>query len=452
MVKKKMLPLLALGAGAVLWPQGGFAASELPEISHANTAWILICSALVMLMTPALAFFYAGMVRRKNVVSTLFKNYAALSVVGLLWAVVGYSLAFSEGNSWVGSWETNFMMDRISQGSFILNGSVMDIPEMSFVLFQMMFAIITPALIIGSLVERVNFKAWLIIMGLWSLLVYAPICHWVWGEGGWIGASGGLDFAGGLVVHISSGVSALVAAFIFGRRVNDGEASKPTDVSMVLLGAALLWFGWFGFNAGSALAANGIAAQAFGTTFMAAAAAFLSWMMFDWIANGKPTAVGSAIGLVAGLVAITPSAGFVSIKHAIIIGLTAGVVCNYASRLIKRATRLDDALDVFGCHGVGGFLGTVMTGLFASSAVNSSVSSQGFFIDGSIDLLAANFVGAASVIVYCVIMTFVLIRFVGLFFKLRVSEAEEMAGLDDSQHGEMFRYREQVATPPVEQK
>jgi len=243
---KKLKTLLA--TSLVLMPQLAWADTGLPEINGANTAWIMISTALVMLMTPGLAFFYAGMVRRKNVVSTLFKNFAALAVVGVLWALMGYSIAFAPGNDWFGSWKTHFMLDGVTLTSFTLNGSTYDVPQLAFVFFQMMFAIITPALIIGSLVERINFKAWLVIMSLWSLTVYAPIAHWVWGENGWIFKAGGLDFAGGLVVHISSGVSALVAALIFGRRVTAHEASRPNDVSMVLLGAALLWFGWFGFN------------------------------------------------------------------------------------------------------------------------------------------------------------------------------------------------------------
>jgi ammonium transporter, Amt family len=442
---KKYKFLMAAALAFLPLPALAEEAAKLPDISGANTAWVLISAALVMLMTPGLAFFYAGMVRRKNVVSTLFKNFAALAVIGVLWFVAGYSIAFAPGNEWFGSWQHYFMLKNVGDGSFVLNGSTYDIPHKAFMLFQMMFAIITPALIIGSLVERINFKAWLVIMSMWSIMVYAPIAHWVWGEGGWIFADGGLDFAGGLVVHISSGVSALVAALMFGRRVNANEPSRPNDVSMVLLGAALLWFGWFGFNAGSALAANGLAAHAFGTTFIAAATGFLGWMLYDWITNGKPSAVGSAVGLVAGLVVITPAAGFVSLGHAMIMGFIGGLVCNMASRMIKKATRLDDSLDVFGCHGVGGILGALMTGLFASKAVNGAVANQGYLIDGSMTLLKANFTATAAVIAYAVIMTFVLIKFAGLFMKLRVSEEEELAGLDDSQHGEFARYREQIS-------
>jgi len=444
----RKLPFIAAMLGMCMTPllaHAQDAAADLP-IDKANTAWVLVSSALVMLMTPGLAFFYAGMVRRKNVVSTLFKNFAALAVVGVLWTVVGYSLSFAPGSGFVGDWKTHFMLDNIAvDKGFTLNGSTYTIPELLYVLFQMMFAIITPALIIGSLVERINFKAWLIIMAMWSLLVYAPVAHWVWGEGGWIAAQGGLDFAGGLVVHVCSGVSALVAALIFGRRVTANEPARPNDVSMVLLGAALLWFGWFGFNAGSALAADGLAVQAFATTFMAAATAFLGWMFYDWIVAGKPSAVGSAVGLVAGLVVITPAAGYVTIPVAMLMGLIGGVVCNFASRVVKKATRLDDALDVFGCHGVGGICGAILTGLFANTSVNSAVAHQGFLIDGTTELLSTNLIATACTIAYAALMTFVLIKFVGFFIKLRVSEEEESAGLDDSQHGEFARYREQAS-------
>ena len=428
---------------ALLAPGMAMAGEPIPT-DTGNTAWLLVSAALVMLMTPGLAFFYAGMVKRKNVVATLFKNYVALAVVGVLWVVVGYSLSFSAGTPWIGSWHTYFMLEGVKNGGFVLNGSTYDVPHLAFVMFQMMFAIITPALIIGSLVERINFMAWLVIMALWSLLVYAPIAHWVWGEGGWIFAAGGLDFAGGLVVHISSGVSALVAALLFGRRATSKEPARPNDVSMVLLGAALLWFGWFGFNAGSALAANDLAAQAFATTFVAAACAFLTWMAYDWLVSGKPSAVGSAVGLVAGLVVITPAAGFVSIHSAMIMGAIGGVVCNFASRMVKKATHLDDALDVFGCHGVGGFIGAIMTGLFAETSVNSAVAHQGYLIDGTTELIKANIAGVAVTVVFAVVMTFVIIKVVGILIKLRVSEEEELAGLDDSQHGEFARYRDQL--------
>lgn len=432
-------------AMALFTPAAAMAQETTPiEIDSGSTAWLLMSAALVMLMTPGLAFFYAGMVKRKNVVATLFKNYVALAVVGVLWVVVGYSLAFGKGGLWIGDWKAYFMLANVDTNGFELNGAINNIPHILFVVFQMMFAIITPALIIGSLVERINFFAWLVIMALWSLLVYAPIAHWVWGPDGWIMAAGGLDFAGGLVVHISSGVSALVAALLFGRRANSTEHARPNDVSMVLLGAALLWFGWFGFNAGSALGANGLAAHAFATTFVAAACAFLSWMAYDWLVNGRPSAVGSAVGLVAGLVVITPAAGFVSIPAAMLMGAIGGVVCNFISRMVKKATRLDDALDVFGCHGVGGMIGAVMTGLFATKAVNSGITHQGYLIDGTTTLLKANVAATASVIVYSVVMTFILIKVVGLFIKLRVSEEEELAGLDDSQHGEFARYRDQL--------
>ena len=436
---------LALAAVAALMPVPALAEDAI-KIDSGNTAWLLVSAALVMLMTPGLAFFYAGMVKQKNVVATLFKNYAALAIVSVLWVAVGYSLAFSKGGMWIGDWKTYFMFDNVGRDGFVLNGTTYGVPHLAFALFQMMFAIITPALIIGSLVERINFVAWLIILTLWSLLVYAPIAHWVWGEGGWIFSSGGLDFAGGLVVHISSGVSALIAALLFGRRADTNkEHLRPNDVSMVLLGAGLLWFGWFGFNAGSALAADGLAAHAFATTFVAASCAFLTWMAYDWLVSGRPSAVGSAVGLVAGLVVITPAAGFVSIGHAMIMGAIGGVVCNFASRMMKKATRLDDALDVFGCHGVGGLLGALMTGLFAQTSINAAVTHQGYLIDGTTELLKANIAATSTVIVYAALITFILIKLVGTVVRLRVSEAEEKAGLDDSQHGEFARYRDELS-------
>ncbi len=408
-------------------------------INSGDTAWLLISSALVMLMTPGLAFFYAGMVRRKNVVSTLFKNYVSLAVAGLLWAIVGYSLAFSEGSEWLGSFSTYFMLNGVGQDAGPLTPTV---PHLAFMAFQMMFAIITPALMIGSLVERIDFKAWLLILIGWSLAVYAPIAHWVWGPGGWISGMGGLDFAGGMVVHISAGVSALAAALLFGPRKGKAEESKPNDVSMIMLGAALLWFGWFGFNAGSAITSGGLAAHAFVTTFLAAAAALLSWMAYDWIRLGKPSAVGSSIGLVVGLVVITPAAGFVSVSDAILMGFIGGVVCNFASHMVKRLARLDDTLDVFACHGVGGILGAVLTGLFASTAVNPIVANQGLLAGGDTKLITANLIGTGAVIVYSFVATLILVKVVSMVTKLRVSEDEELAGLDAAVHGEVARYND----------
>jgi Amt family ammonium transporter len=405
------------------------------EINTGNTAWVLISAALVMLMTPGLAFFYAGMVNRKNVVSTLLQNYVALALIGILWVVVGYSLAFSEGNALIGGFDLVMLNGMSGQ----MTG---DIPSYAFMAFQMMFAAITPALITGAVAERVHFKGWIIFMGLWSLCVYVPIAHWVWGPGGWILADGGLDFAGGLVVHVSAGVAGLVAALLYGKRINAGELSRPNDISMIMLGAALLWFGWFGFNAGSALGANALAAHAFVTTYVGAAAAFLAWMFVDWIRHKKPSAVGAAIGLVVGLVTITPAAGFVSVQSALIMCAVSAVICNLFTHWFKSKVKLDDALDVFACHGVGGILGAIMTGLFAETAVNSAVSVQGFFISGETELLRANCVAVLAVTVFTFVVTYVLIRIVNVVTPIRVTEEEEKLGLDTAVHGEVSRYHE----------
>lgn len=409
-------------------------ATDAADIDTGNTAWLLVCSALVMLMTPGLAFFYAGMVNRKNVVSTLLQNYVALAVVGLLWVVLGYSLAFSEGSQWLGGMEF-FMLKNVSNDSW---GDA-HVPHYAFIAFQMMFAVITPALITGSIAERVNFSAWILLLALWSICVYAPVAHWVWGPGGWIAADGGLDFAGGLVVHITAGVAGLVAAVMYGKRIDASAVSRPNDVSMIMLGAALLWFGWFGFNAGSAIASGTLAAHAFMTTFVGAAAAFLAWMLVDWVRHSKPSAVGAAVGLVVGLVTITPAAGFVSIQSAIIMCAFAGVACNLFASFIKQKTHLDDTLDVFACHGVGGILGAIMTGLFAETSVNSAVTVQGLLISGETELFRANIVAVIAVAVFTAVATYVLLKVVNVITPIRVSETDEKQGLDASEHGEMAR-------------
>jgi ammonium transporter, Amt family len=406
-------------------------------IDSGNTTWLLVSSALVMLMTPGLAFFYAGMVNRKNVVSTLLQNYVALAIVGLLWVTVGYSLAFSEGNAFIGG--TDF---------FMLNGMMNQpygdakVPHYAFMAFQMMFACITPALITGAIAERVNFKAWVLMLALWSLCVYVPVAHWVWTAKGWIAADGGLDFAGGLVVHVTAGVAGLVGAMMYGRRINAGEISRPNDVSMIMLGAALLWFGWFGFNAGSAIASGHLAAHAFVTTFIGAAAAFVAWMMVDWIKHSKPSAVGAAIGLVVGLVTITPAAGYVTVESAIIMCAFSGVFCNLFAHFVKTKTHLDDSLDVFACHGVGGIIGAIMTGLFASKAVNSAIATEGLLVSGETGLFIANITGVVVVALFTAITTYVLIKIVNVITPIRVHETAETAGLDVAVHGEVSRFHD----------
>lgn len=408
-------------------------AADGPKLDTGNTTWLLLSAALVMLMTPGLAFFYGGMVHHKNVVSTLLQNYVALAIVGLAWVVIGYSLVFTESTPYIGG-TANVMLRGLTNTFYNDTG----IPNLAYVAFQMMFAIITPALITGAFAERVNFKAWLLIMLLWSFAVYVPVAHWVWGPGGWIAAKGGLDFAGGLVVHITAGVSALACGFLFGRRSQDGH-STPGDVPMIMLGAALLWFGWFGFNAGSAVTSGALAAYAFMNTFLAAAAAFLIWMLLDWNVHGKPTAVGSSVGIVVGLVAITPGAGYVTIGASIVIGAAAAVICFFVAKWVKRITHLDDSLDVFACHGVGGISGAILTGLYADKTVNSTVSVQGLLITGEKGLFLANVAGVAAVAVYSFIVTIVIVKIVGFFVPIRVGTDAEGHGLDSSQHGESGR-------------
>ncbi|HZS00691.1 MAG TPA: ammonium transporter, partial [Chloroflexota bacterium] len=354
----------------------------LPKIDTGDTTWVIVAAALVMLMTPALGFFYGGLVRRKNVLSTIMHSFFILALISVQWVLWGYSLAFGPdvggligGLSWVG-----------------LNGVGMEpnpdyaatIPHQLFMAFQMMFAVITPALITGAFAERKRFKAFVIFSLLWATLVYDPVAHWVWATGGWLKGLGALDFAGGTVVHITSGVSALVAALVLGPRVGLGdEPMDPHDLTMTVLGAGLLWFGWFGFNAGSALAANGLAVNAFVVTNTAAAMAALTWMTVSWAHHGRPSVLGAAAGAVAGLVAITPASGYVNATAAIIIGLGAGVICYWAVQLRTKLTRIDDALDVWGVHGVGGTWGALATGLFATLAINDTAANGLFYGDPS---------------------------------------------------------------------
>jgi Amt family ammonium transporter len=433
MIKFKHFLLPAMAAALFALPAFAEVAAVTPKVDTGNTAWLLLSAALVMLMTPGLAFFYGGMVHRKNVVSTLLQNYVALAVVGIAWVVVGYSLVFTEGTPYIGG--TSAAMLKGLETTFYNDTGI---PTLAFAAFQMMFAIITPALITGAFAERVNFKAWLLIMLLWSLAVYVPVAHWVWGPNGWIAAKGGLDFAGGLVVHITAGFSALACGFLFGRRkVN--EAPTPNDVPMIMLGAALLWFGWFGFNAGSAITSGSLAAYAFMNTFLAAAAAFLAWMFLDWAIHGKPTAVGSSIGIVVGLVAITPAAGFVTIQSSLIIGVVSTIVCYFVARSIKKITKLDDALDVFACHGIGGVCGAILTGLYASKSVNSAIAVEGYFVSGATETFMANLVGVVAVAAFSFFATAVIVKLVDAFIPIRVGTDAEGHGLDTSQHGEFAR-------------
>ncbi len=422
--------------------------SEIIPTNSGDIAWVIVATALVMLMTPALGFFYGGLVRKKNLVSTIVQCIAIFAVISVIWALWGYSIVF--GTSFHGI--IGFSPDLLALGGIGINdvNTVLapTIPTLLFFAFQLKFAAITPALIIGACAERIRFKSLLIFIVLWSTLVYAPIAHWVWNPEGWLRGLGAIDFAGGIVVHVSAGVSALAAALVVGRRKGcatpwkehmraiEGKAAeqfKPTNIPYVLLGAALLWFGWFGFNAGSALAANNLAVNALVTTNLAAGAAAVSWMLSDWVLKGKPSAVGIGIGAVVGLVAITPAAGYVNVSSALIIGLAAGVISNLVASWRAGRSRIDDTLDVFACHGVGGLWGSIATGLFASAAVYPGVSG---LIFGNVSQFLAQLAAVAVVVPFAFCGSYLLLRFVNIFSPLRVSSEAEDAGLDLSEHGE----------------
>ena len=396
-------------------------------ISAGDTSWILVSTALVLLMTPGLAFFYAGLVRRRNVVNTLMMSFAALGVVSVVWALAGYSIAFAPGNDWIGGLD---YLALTSVGLEATEGST--IPHVLFMAFQMMFAIITPALISGAVVGRMKFSAYLVFVALWSLLIYSPLCHWVWG-GGWLGQDGALDFAGGTVVHISAGVSALVAAWMLGPRNSRERASTmPHHVPMTVLGAALLWFGWFGFNAGSALGAGGVAANALVTTHMAASSALISWVVLDLFFKGRASAVGAAIGAVVGLVTITPAAGFVTPMGAMAMGLL-GAGASYAAMSLLEHLELDDTLDVFACHGVAGIVGSILTGVFATETVNPDGANGVFY--GSWELMVPQLTGTLAAIVFAGLGTAFILKVLQLTIGIRVSEGAE-TWLDQAEHDE----------------
>jgi ammonium transporter, Amt family len=395
------------------------------EINSGDTAWILMSAALVMLMTPGLAFFYGGLVRRKNVLSTIMHSFFILGLVSVTWVLWGYSIAFAPdaGLGLFGG------LDYLGfEGVTGEPGPYADtIPHLAFAVFQGMFAIITPALITGAFAERKNFKAFVIFAVLWSTLVYAPIAHWVWGDGGWLGGLGILDFAGGTVVHLSSGISALVAALIIGRRLGVvSPLTEPHNATMTVLGAALLWFGWFGFNAGSALAADGVAALAFVTTNVAAAMAALTWVTVSWLHRGTPSVVGAAVGAIAGLVAITPAAGFVTPAAAILIGFGVALVC-YAAAQLRVVLKVDDALDVFAVHGIGGAFGAVATGIFAVEVG---------LLAGNPGQVVVQLIGIAAAAAYAAIATAAIFLLINLFIRIRVPSSAEERGLDLAQHGE----------------
>lgn len=398
-----------------------------------NTAFMMICTALVFFMTPGLAFFYGGLVRRKNVCNTMMACVAIMGLSVLLWIMFGYSLSFGGNHAGIiGDFHWAFLNDVGWEA-----GPYADtIPHLVFAAFQMMFAMITPALITGAVVGRMRFKALFAFIALWSFLVYYPMAHMVWGEGGFLAAIGSVDFAGGNVVHISSGVSALVLATYLGRRKGYEKTSyRIHNIPFVVLGASLLWFGWFGFNAGSALAADGLAAHAFMTSAISSAAALVSWMLIDVIKDGKPTLVGASTGLVVGLVAITPGAGFVPIWSSYIIGALVSPICYFTMNFIKHKLKIDDALDAFGCHGIGGVWGGIATGLFAKTSINSVARWDGL-VFGNVHLFVAQVLSIIITAAVAVVGTLICIGIIRIFTPLRVDQKEEALGLDISQHGE----------------
>ncbi|MEZ5363496.1 MAG: ammonium transporter [Bryobacterales bacterium] len=418
------LIVLMLGAPLVA------AAQETSAIDTGDNAWMLVCSALVLLMTgPGLALFYGGLVRKKNVLSTFMQSLTMMGLMTVLWAFYGYSLAFAPGNAFVGGFDHLFLAGVGTE-------AVGSIPAYTFMVFQMMFAIITPALITGAFAERMKFSAMALFLSLWATIVYFPMAHMVWAEGGLMyegGALPCLDCAGGTVVHASSGSSALVCALVLGRRSGyPSEAMKPHNLTLAFVGACLLWVGWFGFNAGSALAANGLAATAFVNTHFAAAAALLGWLLIEWMRDGKPSVLGGITGAVAGLVAVTPASGFVTPMASLIIGFLSGFVCYASVAIVKRKLGYDDSLDAFGVHGVGGALGAVLTGVFANASVNGASG----LLEGNAGQFVNNILGVALTWVFAGAATFVILKIVDAVIGLRVDEATEIAGLDVTEHGE----------------
>jgi Amt family ammonium transporter len=398
-----------------------------------DTSFVLICAGLVMLMTPGLALFYGGMVRSKNVLGTIMQSFIILGIITVEWVLWGYTMAFGPDHGGIIGGLNWFGLKGVGLTPSADYGTT--IPHLAFMVFQCMFAVITPALITGAFAERLSFSAFLLFTLLWATFVYNPLAHWVWGAGGWLAKMGAMDFAGGTVVHISSGISALAAALVVGRRKGYGSIPYiPHNLPMTITGAALLWFGWFGFNAGSALAANGLAASAFVVTHVAAAAAALSWILLEKLHRGKPTTLGAASGAVAGLVAITPASGFVGSVSAIIIGGLAGMIC-YGGVLMKAKIGYDDSLDVVGIHGLGGTWGALATGLFASKAINPAGSDGLFF--GNPHQLAIQFISVVVTMVFAFLMTLIILKAVDVLVGLRVTEEDEERGLDMSLHDEV---------------
>ena len=404
-----------------------FAQSATPTLDTGNTAWMLAATALVLMMTlPGLALFYGGMVRKRNVLAIVMQSFSICCLVTVLWMAIGYSLAFTPGNDWIGGLDRLFLA---GMGVDALSGTI---PESVFMVFQMTFAIITPALVTGAFADRMKFSAMLWFMGLWLVIVYAPVAHWVWG-GGVLGRLGVLDFAGGTVVHINAGIAGLVAALVLGPRNGHGsEPLSPHNLVLTVLGGSLLWVGWFGFNAGSALAANGAAGMAMAVTQVASAAAALSWMAAEWLFRKKPSVLGIVTGAVAGLVAITPAAGFVTPAGALIIGLVAGMACYWGATVLKRVLGYDDALDVFGVHGVGGIVGALLTGVFAAEAIGGKAG----LLEGNVAQLWVQAIGVGATLAYGAVASVLILKAIDLAVGLRVDEEVERDGLDLALHGE----------------
>jgi len=401
-------------------------------INSGDTAWVLTCTALVMLMTPGLAFFYGGMVRRKNILGVLMQCFVVLCVLTLQWVLFGYSLSFAPLNQFIGGLQW-FGLKGVT--SAINVDYAPGIPHEAFMIYQAMFAVITPALIIGAFAERMKFSAFLLFTILWATFVYDPVCHWIWGAGGWLKQLGVLDFAGGAVVHVNAGIAALVTALIIGKRTGyKNRPVPPHNLPFTVLGTALLWFGWFGFNGGSALAANGLAVHALVNTHVAAAAAGLTWAFLEWIYTGKPTVFGTITGSIAGLATITAASGYVDVVSAIAIGFVASLVCFICVSLLKPRLGYDDSLDAFGVHGVGGILGMIATGLFASKAINPAGADGALF--GNIYQLQIQLIAVFTVTAYSLVATYIIYKAVNLFVKVRVSPKDEIIGLDLTQHQE----------------
>lgn len=432
------LILVAIAVAAIFVPSASLFNDEGKLYNAADTAWIIVATALVFLMTPGLAFFYGGMVHRKNVISTMIKSVVAAGVVSVLWIVIGYSLCFGPsvgGLGLIGDPTSHLFFKDVASGApWSLAPTI---PLTLFALFQLMFAIITPGLVVGAVAERIKFTSYVLFIVLFSLLVYAPLAHWTWNPEGFLFKWGVLDFAGGTVVHISAGCAALAGAMVLKRRKvhMDHQEIPPANIPYVLIGTGLLWFGWFGFNAGSALGANALSVSAFATTNTAAAAAGLSWMFFDVLKGKKPSVLGFCIGAVVGLVAITPAAGFVAIPQSIFVGVVAAIISNVAV-YYKSKSKLDDTLDVFPCHGLGGMVGMLLTGIFATKTVNS-VGNDGLFY-GNFEFFFTQVKGLVIVVTYSFVVSFLIFKFINFILPMRVSETEEDLGLDATQHNEKY--------------